>query len=165
MMPLGALLLTEIPLAKSVNHPGTKAQPFLRPALAFGRVILRTNVPLAVQRAFKKDPSGATLQEELDKVVKSAAFAVQAAAVRRCPVDKGLLRQSINVVRRGELFYTVGTNVKYGKWVEEGTDAHVIRPKNKKALAFGTRRTSNRKRKSAGPKIEGLLKKLKNKRK
>ena len=36
----------------------------------------------------------------------------------------------------GTLVKIVGTNVKYGKWLELGTDPYVIKPRKKRALAF-----------------------------
>jgi len=129
---------------KFVHHPGTSAQPFLGPALKFGEKALKRLIPQAVTKVMN-DPSAknkrvATLKreltEELDRAVRVAALATQASAIKRTPVASGRLRQSINIQKRDIMFYTVGTNVKYARWVEEGTRPHIIRVKNKKALHF-----------------------------
>ena len=51
-----------------------------------------------------------------------------------CPVDKGILRNSINVgpTERGLLI----SMVVYGKFVEFGSNPYVIKPVSKKALKF-----------------------------
>jgi len=52
--------------------------------------------------------------------------------IKRVPVDKGLLRQSIRWVKEGD---SIGIKIlDYGKYVEWGTPPHVIYPKNAKAL-------------------------------
>ena len=53
-------------------------------------------------------------------------------------VDSGLYRNSINhdIVDNDKVLITDG--VKYGKYLEYGTRAHMIKPKNKKALHWST---------------------------
>lgn len=115
-----------------VRHPGTKAQPFLTPALEVGKEVLKKGLVRAVGLGIKVK----SLETRLDALVRTAAFAVQRAAQRLAPVDTGRLKGSINVAKRGPLFYTIGSNVKYARWVDEGTKPHIIRPREKKALAF-----------------------------
>lgn len=42
----------------------------------------------------------------------------------QAPVDRNRLRNSILIKRDGRYAYTVGTNVKYAWWVENGTKPH-----------------------------------------
>ena len=56
------------------------------------------------------------------------------------PVDTGRLRASIRIESRRTLtlrsVYTVGSDVDYAQMVHDGTKAHAIRARNKKALRF-----------------------------
>jgi len=59
-------------------------------------------------------------------------------AKRRCPVDTGRLRSSIGVeltVSAAGPTVTVGTNVEYARYVEEGTRYMAARPFLRGALA------------------------------
>ena len=88
----------------------------------------------AVDRLFTA-PSGTAGQW-----VYGRGLRVESRAKQLCPVDTGRLRGSITTtrpVRRGKnLVVYVGTNVKYARYVEEGTKAHVVRPVRRKALRF-----------------------------
>ena len=67
-------------------------------------------------------------------VLERIALRLRNELVIAAPSDKGRLRSSIKVFPT-----TNGLRVKmveHGKFVEFGTPPHVIRPKNKKALAF-----------------------------
>lgn len=61
-----------------------------------------------------------------------------------CPVDTGRLRASIGNPTQDGVFdsypdeVVFGTSVYYAGWVEDGTQPHVILPKNKKMLAWPT---------------------------
>lgn len=122
---------------KFVKHPGTPAQPFLQPALAIAGEALK----LQLQRFFKKNKNLKGLTKEkletgLDEAVRLAAFVGLASAQKKTPVNSGRLRQSLNIQKRSKFFYTIGTNVKYARWVEEGTKPHIIRVRKARALAF-----------------------------
>ncbi|MEW2127109.1 HK97 gp10 family phage protein [Streptomyces sp. NPDC007259] len=56
------------------------------------------------------------------------------------PVDTGRLRASIRIESRRTLtlrsVYTIGSDVHYAPYVNDGTRPHVIRPKRAKALRF-----------------------------
>lgn len=56
------------------------------------------------------------------------------------PVDTGRLRASIRVERRRTLLlrtvWTIGSDVFYAPYVNDGTAPHVIRPRNAQALRF-----------------------------
>ena len=74
----------------------------------------------------------------VSKVIKDSAFNIQRNVMSNLAnngsVKTGHLRRSISV-NMGNLEATIHTsNVKYAVMVEKGTKAHVIRPKNKKAL-------------------------------
>lgn len=49
---------------------------------------------------------------------------------------EGQLQQSINWHSNGDGSATVYANADYAEWVEKGTRAHVIRPRNRNALRF-----------------------------
>lgn len=118
--------------AKRVNHPGTKAQPFLRPA--FERV--KPQFIAAVAQAWAASGNNAALlNSNLSRLVRQYGFLTQRIAQQLCPVDKGRLRASINTRVNG-LVATVGTNVRYARAVEFGTKPRVIVPKRAKALRW-----------------------------
>lgn len=65
----------------------------------------------------------------------------------RTPVDTGRLRSSVTHAIDSSvipLWGKVGTNVSYAPMIEFGTKAHVILPRNKKALAFRIGRKGKR---------------------
>ena len=77
-------------------------------------------------------------ESSVNKVIKDSAFNIQKNAMSNLAnngsVNTGHLRRSISV-DMGNLEATIHTsNVKYAVMVEKGTKAHVIKPKNKKAL-------------------------------
>ena len=78
------------------------------------------------------------VREDVQKVLKNTGLKIEANAkanlTNNRSVKTGHLRRSISV-NMGNLEATIHTsNVKYAVMVEKGTKAHVIRPKNKKAL-------------------------------
>lgn len=56
------------------------------------------------------------------------------------PVDTGRLRASIRIESRRTLtlrsVYTIGSDVEYAKYVNDGTRPHIIRPRRARALRF-----------------------------
>ncbi len=56
------------------------------------------------------------------------------------PVDTGRLRASIRIESRRTLalrtVYTIGSDVEYAPYVNDGTRPHIIRPKRAQALRF-----------------------------
>lgn len=77
------------------------------------------------------------MSDDVKTAVDRTGTDVQNEARRRAPVDTGRLRSSIvsRATNTGRsVGYVVGTNVKYGAAVENGTAPHVIVPKNGKAL-------------------------------
>ena len=74
----------------------------------------------------------------VQKAVKKSAFNIESQAKKNLASNKsvvtGHLSRSITT-KMGDLEATIHTsNVKYAVIVEKGSKAHVIRPKNKKAL-------------------------------
>ena len=74
----------------------------------------------------------------VQKAIKKSAFNIESQAKKNLASNKsvvtGHLRRSIST-QMGDLEATIHTsNVKYAVIVEKGSKAHVIRPKNKKAL-------------------------------
>lgn len=86
----------------------------------------------------KIDTKATKYDEEIQKVIKKNAFAIQRNAKKNLEkngsVDTGHLRRMVATkISRGEgEIHT--SNVKYGIFVEKGTKAHIIRAKNKKYL-------------------------------
>ena len=77
-------------------------------------------------------------RDNVQKAVKKSAFNIESQAKKNLASNKsvvtGHLRRSI-ATKMGDLEATIHTsNVKYAVIVEKGSKAHVIRPKNKKAL-------------------------------
>ena len=74
----------------------------------------------------------------IQKAVEKSAFNIESQAKKNLASNKsvvtGHLRRSI-ATKMGDLEATIHTsNVKYAVIVEKGSKAHIIRPKNKKAL-------------------------------
>ena len=74
----------------------------------------------------------------VQKAIKKSAFNIESQAKKNLASNKsvvtGHLRRSI-ATKMGDLEATIHTsNVKYAVIVEKGSKAHVVRPKNKKAL-------------------------------
>ena len=77
-------------------------------------------------------------RDNIQKAVKKSAFNIESQAKKNLASNKsvvtGHLRRSI-ATKMGDLEATIHTsNVKYAVIAEKGSKAHVIRPKNKKAL-------------------------------
>jgi HK97 gp10 family phage protein len=77
-------------------------------------------------------------RDNVQKAIKKSAFNIEANAKKNLAANKsvvtGHLRRSI-ATKMGDLEATIHTsNVKYAVIVEKGSKAHIIRPKNKKAL-------------------------------
>lgn len=84
----------------------------------------------------------------LSRTIRGASRNELDAAARRvlnrarvlAPVDTGRLRASIRIESRRTLtlrtIYTIGSDVSYAPYVNDGTRPHKIRPKTKKALRF-----------------------------
>jgi hypothetical protein len=126
LMPINAVF-------RSVQHPGTKPRPFLGPGLREGVKTLKALVKKAMQA---KGKTPASLSKRLSVAVVQAAGVVRSVAAKLCPVDTGTLKNSIHVTKVSEFKCLVGTNVKYGRFMEFGTKPHEIRPVKAKALAF-----------------------------
>lgn len=73
------------------------------------------------------------LKEAREKRIKESIILLQGEAKKEVPVDKGILRKSLQVEfgnEEGKLF----TTTPYALYVHEGTKAHEITPKSWKAL-------------------------------
>jgi len=74
------------------------------------------------------------IKELLELALPRIANRLRNELVLKCPVDTGILRNSIKVKpsEEGLIIWMA----EYGKWIEFGTPPHIISPKNKKALKF-----------------------------
>ena len=79
------------------------------------------------------------MTRQLDTAVKKTLSLVQNTTFKEAPVNKqgggGNLRQSINSSITGVAKGKLEVGSEYGIYVHEGTRAHIIEAKNKKALA------------------------------
>ena len=76
--------------------------------------------------------------DQLKKVLFNSMLKMQEIATINCPVDKGRLKNSINLNPSipGYANYILSDAVEYGAAVEFGTAPHIIRPNAMKALKF-----------------------------
>lgn len=97
---------------------------------------------MVVRTTSHPEALSAVLTAATEKALLIASIKVQneARKILTDHVDTGALRQSITYVIDGTSAKTmvarVGSNLEYAAHVEFGTRAHVIRPRNKKALSF-----------------------------
>lgn len=79
------------------------------------------------------------LREALIRALTKSAFLVEGTAKELAPFGKtGQLGASIhNFVNEQELNAVIYTELEYSPYVEYSTRAHIIKPKDKKALAWG----------------------------
>ena len=77
-------------------------------------------------------------EKKIQKVLKNSAMTIQKNAISNLTsngsVNTGHLRRGIANFRRGMTATVHTSNIKYAVMVEKGTKAHIIKPKNKKAL-------------------------------
>lgn len=88
------------------------------------------SVAAALQAAAKKAPKLAGM------AIRKTAFDIQGDAQQFAPYQTGNLKSSIGVSTQGELTATVYVTAEYGRYVEEGTAPHEIKPKKGKFLKF-----------------------------
>lgn len=72
--------------------------------------------------------------EKIDKTLEQGVILMEAEAKKRCPVDTRNLMESINHRKIGNLTYEIKASAIYADFIEYGTMAHWIYPKNKQAL-------------------------------
>lgn len=66
-----------------------------------------------------KDKIEGALDEAIDRALEACGLQAENYAKARCPVDTGLLRNSISHTHDGDTAY-IGTNVEYAPYVELG---------------------------------------------
>ena len=69
-----------------------------------------------------------SLSINVNKAIMDGGFLVERDAKKRCPVDTGRLRSSINTRKTGNLEVTVMDGVDYGKFIEYGTSKMRAQP-------------------------------------
>lgn len=85
------------------------------------------------QFASRFQPSA--LRQELTTAMQRIVLQGEAYAKREAPVKRGTLRRSITSrVESGGRRGVIGTNLSYARPVHDGSRAHVIRPRTKRAL-------------------------------
>jgi hypothetical protein len=123
---------------KPYMHPGMAARPFLRPALKDSRKLIIRKIKAAARRV----TSANVLIQRIDRAVFAGAQLVKINAQKLAPKDTGRLRGSINVRKRGMMYYTIGTNVFYAPYQEFGVKPYKhpgVKPRTKKALAWNVK--------------------------
>lgn len=118
---------------------GTPAKPYLVPSGSVGLKAALASFKRSIATLRTLSPTA--IEKAAASAARSGAFAALDNARRKVPKATRTLFRSLNVRQRGPLTYTVGTNVKYARYVEEGTRAGMrnggrIFPRFKKALAF-----------------------------
>ena len=77
-------------------------------------------------------------EKKIKKILKNSAMTIQKDAIsnltKNGSVKTGHLRRGVANFRRGMTATVHASNVKYAVMVEKGTKAHIIKPKDKKAL-------------------------------
>ena len=77
-------------------------------------------------------------RDNVQKAIKKSAFNIEAKAKNNLKANRSVVTRHLTrnvATQMGDLEATIHTsNVKYAVIVEKGSKAHVIRPKNKKAL-------------------------------
>ena len=104
--------------APKLLRQGHKAHPFLRPALEFGRDFCNKFASVKIAAWINK---GIHPTKAANNFLVAAADAIRKVAQGKAPKKEGTLRGSINILQRGELRYTVGTNIHYAIYQEFGT--------------------------------------------
>lgn len=125
---------------KKVSHPGVKPRPFLKPGKERATEFMNQFMGKTLTATINK---GQNLPDAVDKFVELAAKVGRETAEKLAPFITGKLAGSVNVKKISQGVYSVGTNVFYAEFVEEGTglfgykgQRYLIRPVNKKVLAF-----------------------------
>lgn len=81
----------------------------------------------------------ASVVNEVGKAVQKSAYTIQSNAIKEAPVNKrhggGNLRQNIKVHQLTKTKAVIRSAAPYSLFVEEGTKPHLIRIKDKRALA------------------------------
>jgi len=67
-------------------------------------------------------------KEEIQEKLLQIGLEIEGAAKRKCPVDTGRLRASINTKQQKGNTIQVGTNVEYAPYVEYGTEDMKAQP-------------------------------------
>ena len=77
-------------------------------------------------------------EKKIQQLLKNTGMKIEASAKNNLTnnksVDTGHLRRGIGNFRRGMTVTVHTSNIKYAVMVEKGTKAHIIKPKDKKAL-------------------------------
>lgn len=124
---------------KKVRRAATKAKPYLKPAGVQGRRVMVVELRRGIATLSGRGSLNTrAVTAVAAKAVRIGAFSTLIAAQLKVPKGKtGRLRASLNARMRSSFLWTVGTNVRYARWVEEGTrGGRIIRPRRKKALSF-----------------------------
>lgn len=67
-------------------------------------------------------------QKYIQQKLLQVGLKIEAEAKKRCPVDTGRLRASINTQKTGKMQVQVGSNVEYAPYVEYGTSKMQAQP-------------------------------------
>ena len=128
---------------KRVRRKATPASPYLKPAGERGLRLLDLKVKKVIATSRSLEPK--ILYGRLEQAVRETAFATLQVAQRKVRVSTGRLRASLNARKVSSLIWSVGTNVSYARFVEEGTregtrSGPFIYPRRGKVLAFHWRK-------------------------
>jgi HK97 gp10 family phage protein len=87
----------------------------------------------AVQKALKNLDTN--LKKEVSNEINASALKIQSSAKRLAPVNFGQLRSGINLIKSGDLTFSVESTASYSPYVEFGTGGKVSVPADFTAYA------------------------------
>ena len=87
----------------------------------------------SVQKALKNLDTN--LKKEVSNEINASALKIQSSAKRLAPVNFGQLRSGINLIKSGDLTYSVESTASYSPYVEFGTGGKVSVPADFTAYA------------------------------
>lgn len=94
--------------------------------------VVTTDISGAVAKLKK---AGINVHAAVPKLISRLLISGERHMKQTVPVDTGYLRGSIHSDHRGEHAYILA-GAEYAQYVNSGTRPHIIRPRNKKVLAF-----------------------------
>lgn len=101
---------------------------------------MKISIDSDIEKLLKKFNNDEKIMKEASKIVKKTLYNIEKDAKGNLNangnVDTGRLKGSITTNMISQFSGETGTNVRYADYIESGTPPHIIKPKNKKALAW-----------------------------
>jgi hypothetical protein len=84
--------------------------------------------------SLQKEIKETVTKQDIQGALLDSVLLVEREAKIRCPVQFGILRDSITHHKISDLTYEIGAYAKYADYIEFGTMSHWVEPTNKQAL-------------------------------